>query len=83
MYLKKLEAAEPHPDAGRFGQVIARCRKHGVEVPGIYHLFNARPEAARHLCNYMEEVMRGPSPLSPGWRELIAAFTSARNDCLF
>jgi len=28
-------------------------------------------------------VMRGPSPLSPGLRELIAAFTSRRNDCLF
>jgi AhpD family alkylhydroperoxidase len=27
--------------------------------------------------------MRGPSPLSPGLRELIAAFTSRRNDCLF
>ena len=30
-----------------------------------------------------QEVMRGPSPLSPGLRELIAAFTSRRNDCLF
>jgi len=28
-------------------------------------------------------VMRGPSPLSPGMRELIAAFTSARNHCPF
>jgi len=28
-------------------------------------------------------VMRGPSPLPPGVRELIAAFTSRRNDCPF
>jgi len=27
--------------------------------------------------------MRGPSPLPPGIRELIAAFTSRRNDCPF
>jgi AhpD family alkylhydroperoxidase len=27
--------------------------------------------------------MRGPSPLSPGQRELIAAFTSKRNECPF
>jgi AhpD family alkylhydroperoxidase len=27
--------------------------------------------------------MRGPSPLPAGVRELIAAFTSRRNDCPF
>jgi AhpD family alkylhydroperoxidase len=27
--------------------------------------------------------MRGPAPLDPGMRELIAAFTSARNHCPF
>jgi AhpD family alkylhydroperoxidase len=28
-------------------------------------------------------VMRGPSPLPPWQRELIAAFTSKLNQCLF
>jgi AhpD family alkylhydroperoxidase len=28
-------------------------------------------------------VMRGPAPLSPGLRELIAAYTSQKNDCPF
>jgi AhpD family alkylhydroperoxidase len=28
-------------------------------------------------------VLREPAPLSPGMRELIAAYTSARNDCPF
>ena len=30
-----------------------------------------------------DEIMREDGPLSPGIRELIAAYTSARNDCPF
>ena len=41
------------------------------------------PAAARHLASFMQEVMRGPSALSPGQRETIAAWTSARNGCVF
>ena len=55
----------------------------GGPVPQIYHLFAFKPDATRHLANFTHEVMRGPSPLSPGWRELIAAFTSRRNRCKF
>ena len=70
-------------DVGRFGRVIEACKKHGTQPPGIYYLFAARPAATPHLCNFMQEVMRGPSDLSAGLRELIAAWTSARNDCVF
>lgn len=35
------------------------------------------------LVEFSENVMRGPSPLSPGERELIAAYTSALNACRF
>ena len=83
MYLRELLEARRGDEAGRFGRVIEASRKQGVEPPGIYYLFAARPAATPHLCNFMEEVMRGPSDLTPGQRELIAAFVSARNHCLF
>jgi hypothetical protein len=83
MYLRSLFEAAPPPEAGRYGRVIEAMRRQGLEPPGLYHLFAARPEAARALGDLMQEVMRGPSPLSAGWRELVAAFTSARNDCRF
>jgi len=49
----------------------------------IFHLFAYKPDATRHLMRFTQAVMRGPSPLSAGWRELIAAFTSKRNRCPF
>lgn len=83
MFLKDLLDPQKTDEVGRFGRVIDASRKRGVEPPGIYYLFAARPAATPHLCNFMEEVMRGPSDLSPGQRELIAAWISARNDCVF
>jgi len=83
MFLKDLLDAKRGADVGRFGRVIEASRKQGVEPPGIYYLFAARPAATPHLCNFMDEVMRGPSDLTPGQRELIAAFVSARNHCVF
>jgi len=83
MFLKDLLEAEGGADVGRFGRVIEASKKRGVEPPGIYYLFAGRPEATPHLCNFMQEVMRGSSDLSAGQRELIAAFVSARNGCKF
>jgi len=83
MYLEDLLEAKRSAQAGRFGRAIEACRKQGTQPPGIYYLFAARPEAAPHLGAFMQEVMRGPSDLGAGQRELIAAFVSARNHCLF
>lgn len=62
---------------------IDAMRSAGQEYPQIWHLFAFRPEATQHLARFTQEVMRGESPLTPGMRELIAAFTSYRNDCPF
>lgn len=83
MYLKDVEGHEPGEAAGRYGRVVTEGRRDGREIPQIYHLFAYRPEAAKHLGRFMHEVMRNPSALTPGQCELIAAWTSARNDCLF
>ena len=46
-------------------------------------LFAFKTDRTEHLARFTQGVMRGSSPLSAGQRELIAAFTSQRNDCLF
>lgn len=52
-------------------------------VPGIVAPMMAYPESARHLNGLAEVLLRGPSSLTPAERELIAAFVSRRNECVF
>ena len=52
-------------------------------LPGILGLFEFRPETATPLQNLAETLLRGPSPLSSAERELIAAYTSRTNQCVF
>ena len=52
-------------------------------VPGISSLFLFRPETSEPLNALADTLLRGPSPLSRGERETIAAFVSSRNDCFF
>jgi uncharacterized peroxidase-related enzyme len=64
---------------GAYADMIAAVRRTGQDVPGIWHLFAYKPSMTLHLERLTQEIMRGPSPLSPGFRELIATLTSARN----
>ena len=80
MFLPDVEE-NPHP--GRYADLIAKVRGTGGEYPQIWHLFAYRPQATEHLARFTQEVMREPAPLPPGIRELIAAYTSRRNDCDF
>ena len=81
MYLPDVEqGAKPGP----WRDAIAAMRSSGAtEYPQIWHLFAYLPEATEHLARFTQAVLRGPAPLSPGMRELIAAHTSKRNDCPF
>ena len=80
LFLRDIESFDP---AGPRGEAIRRATREGEPVPGISRLIAFKPDRTDHLCVFTEGVMRGPSPLSPGFRELIAAFTSHRNDCPF
>jgi uncharacterized peroxidase-related enzyme len=51
--------------------------------PGIRGLLRYRPETARPLAELTEVLLRGPSTLTRGERELIAACVSALNDCQY
>jgi uncharacterized peroxidase-related enzyme len=52
-------------------------------VPGIRSLVLFRPETGRHLYDLAQVLLRGPSPLTEAERELIAAYVSNRNNCIF
>jgi uncharacterized peroxidase-related enzyme len=52
-------------------------------LPGITAGFAFRPETARPMRALAEVLLRGPSSLTSGEREMIAAFVSTRNDCYF
>ena len=81
MYLPGVEhGAKP----GGWRDAIEHMRGVGAgEYPQIWHLFAYLPDATIHLARFTEAVLRGPAPLSPGLRELMAARTSARNHCPF
>ena len=53
------------------------------DVPGIRSLVMFRPETGKPLYALAQVLLRGESPLSEAERELIAAYVSHRNDCLF
>ncbi|MEN3334691.1 MAG: hypothetical protein V7641_4056 [Blastocatellia bacterium] len=70
MYLKDVEGKPP---AGGFAEMVERMKAQGMPVPQIWYLFAFKPEVTQHLADFTQGVMR----------ELMAAFTSRRNDCPF
>lgn len=52
-------------------------------LPGIVGLLAYRPETAKPLSELAEVLLRGPSTLTPGERETIAAYVSTLNECRF
>lgn len=78
-----LPDVDAQPSRSAWGEAADFMTAAGIPVPRILKLFNFKPEWTRHLAQFTQGVMRGPSPLSPGERELIAAFTSAVNRCPF
>ena len=81
MFLPDVEA-NPQGESA-YASLIAQARAAGREYPQIWHLFAFKPHATTHLAHFTQEILRGEAPLSPGFRELIAARTSGRNDCPF
>jgi len=51
--------------------------------PGMAGLAQYRPETAGPLLDLAQVLLRGPSTLSPGERELIASYVSSLNKCTF
>jgi hypothetical protein len=80
MYLADVENKS---GPGPYSEIIQQMNAAGAAIPQIFHLFRYKPNVTQHLARLSHEIMRGPSPLSAGQRELIAAFISTRNQCPF
>jgi uncharacterized peroxidase-related enzyme len=80
MFLKEIET---RPAEGMTKVAFNKLRDDGEAIPEILHLFRFKTRNTNHLVRFTEEVMRGPSPLSPGLRELIGAYFSKKNQCSF
>jgi len=80
MFLKEVEE---HRGEDNYTRAIEMMRRAGQEYPQILHMFAYKMPATVHLERFTQEMMREAAPLSPGIRELIAAYTSSRNQCPF
>ena len=49
----------------------------------LLHVFGQYPELAKPLIEFHQVLLRGPSPLSEGEREMIAAYVSGLNACRY
>src|ERR1700760_1472239 len=52
-------------------------------LPGIRSAMAFRPETSKPLNELVEVLLRGPSTLTRGERELIATYVSSQNDCYY
>ncbi len=76
MYLPAVQATPLPPNPGTPPPA-------GEGPPEILHLLAYKPARADALNRFTELVMRGPSPLSPWQREMIATITSQGNATSF
>ena len=78
-----LADVEKHEGDDNYTKAIQMMKATGSEYPQILHMFAFRMKATVHLERFTQEIMREEAPLSPGIRELIAAYTSSLNHCPF
>ena len=63
--------------------LIESARTRNAEYSKIWDLFAFQPDFTIHLARFTQGVLRAPATISPGLRELIAAYTSHVNECRF
>lgn len=81
MRLKRMETR--HPLRYRFLRVLLTLM-HRVRVPDVIRTLCYRQELFGSPYNdWIQAILRGPSAWSVWERELIAAFTSRLNQCVF
>jgi uncharacterized peroxidase-related enzyme len=80
LYLPEVEA---NPKPGPHRDLIVAARDRNAEYSKIWDLFAYQPEFTAHLARFTQGVLRQPTTISPGLRELIAAYTSSQNECGF
>ena len=80
MRLKKVHAGHRLPDKAMLGLMRVMMG----HAPGVVRTLRYRKEFfGTPFSQLTQQVMRGPSPWSPGEREIFAAFVSRLNQCVF
>lgn len=80
LYLPEIEA---NPQPGAYRTLIERAKANGTEYSKIWDLFAFQHDITIHMGRFTHGVLRQPASISPGIRELIAAYTSRLNECGF
>ena len=78
-----LPGVEAHHQPGPYQTLIAEAKGRGAEYSKIWDLFAFQNDFTVHLARFSHGVLRQPATISPGLRELIAAYTSYQNECAF
>jgi uncharacterized peroxidase-related enzyme len=78
-----LRGVEDNPKPSVYRDLIENAKSSGGDYWQIWHLLAFDPEAAHHLAALSHTLMHKECPISPGLRELIAAYTSSLNQCEF
>jgi uncharacterized peroxidase-related enzyme len=71
------------PKPGPYRDLIENARRGDAEYGRIWDLFAFQQDITTHLGRFTHGVLREPATISPGLRELIAAYTSYQNECGF
>jgi uncharacterized peroxidase-related enzyme len=78
-----LPDVERNHQPGIYHDLIAAAQDRNQEYSKIWDLFAFQQEFTIHLARFTQGVLRQPASISPGLRELIAAYTSYQNECAF
>jgi uncharacterized peroxidase-related enzyme len=78
-----LPGVENNLKPGLYKDLIDSARARNAEYSKIWDLFAFQPSFTDSLSAFSEGVLRTPASISPGMRELIAAWTSRLNECRF
>ena len=78
-----LPGVEAKPQPGVYRDLIEAARNRRAEYSKIWDLFAFQQDFTPHLARFSQGVLRKPTTISPGLRELIAAYTSYQNECRF
>jgi uncharacterized peroxidase-related enzyme len=78
-----LPGVEASPKPGVYRDLIDAAKSRGGEYSRIWDLFAFQHDVTVHLARFSDGVIRTPSSIGIGMRELIAAYTSYQNECAF
>jgi len=78
-----LPGVEANPQPGAYRDLIESARARSAEYSKIWDLFAFQQSFTVHMARFTQGLLRQPASISPGLRELIAAYTSYQNECAF